>query len=26
MSEAFSKKGKGTFGNILDYMDRVKSS
>ena len=25
-SEAFSKKGKGTFGNILDYMDRVKSS
>ena len=26
MSEAFSKKGKGTFGNVLDYMDRVKSS
>ena len=25
-SEAFSKKGKGTFGNVLDYMDRVKSS
>ena len=25
-SEAFSKNGKGTFGNILDYMDRVKSS
>ena len=25
-SEAFSKNGRGTFGNILDYMDRVKSS
>ena len=25
-SEAFSKKGRGTHGNILDYMDRVKSS
>ncbi len=25
-SEAFSRKGKGTFGNVLDYMDRVKSS
>ena len=25
-SEAFSKKGRGTHGNILDYVDRVKSS
>ena len=25
-SEAFSKKGRGTHGNILDYMDMVKSS
>ena len=25
-SEAFSRKGKGTFGNVLDYMDRVRSS
>lgn len=25
-SEAFSRKGKGTFGNVLDYVDRVKSS
>ena len=25
-SEAFSKNGRGTFGNTLDYMDRVKSS
>ena len=24
-SEAFSKKGKGTFGNVLDYVDYVKS-
>ncbi len=26
MSEAFSKKGKGTFGNVLDIMDHLKSS
>ena len=25
-SEAFSKNGKGTFGNILDIMDHLKSS
>ena len=25
-SEAFSKKGRGTHGNVLDYVDRVKSS
>ena len=25
-SEAFSKKGKGTFGNILDIVDHLKSS
>lgn len=26
MSEAFSKKGKGTFGNVLDIVDHLKSS
>ena len=25
-SEAFSKKGKGTFGNVLDIVDHLKSS
>ena len=25
-SEAFSKNGKGTFGNVLDIMDHLKSS
>ena len=25
-SEAFSKKGKGTFGNVLEIMDHLKSS